>query len=111
MSGQLAIVGSGGSHLVNDGAFSSEVYFHPRSPLSVFVDGRSVSRPLWVLGVLTASTTSVTLLSEAFPSMSHMPSNYYNEVSLTYIFQINLIPRLSHSKRTTVRKIVDTNGR
>ena len=30
----------GGHYLANDVAFSSEVYFHPRRPLSVFVNGR-----------------------------------------------------------------------
>jgi hypothetical protein len=40
----MVAVGSGGHHLINDDAFSSEVFFHPCRPLSVFKDGGSWTR-------------------------------------------------------------------
>ena len=53
----VAIVGSGGCYLVNDVAFSSEVCFHSRSLLAVFM---SVCRGFWGLLFIAKTFCSYT---------------------------------------------------
>ena len=73
----VAIVGSGGCYFVNDVAFSSEVCFHLRSPLAVFV---SVCRGFW--GLLFIAKTFCSYTS---PLVLVIVTNWHFHVLFTFI--------------------------